>query len=269
MTVEVPTDILATDRSQETWSIVSGVNGRIVAAAVVFLSGSNDRGQTYVQPLVVRGRVTGTNTMMQLATGYVYPGFVAGGQGSLPIATNDKIVMLTWNSASSLSLILRVTIDLEEDRLHGSSHWDENKDLETRGLIRSIDLGDPAAGSDYADQTVPTGSVWRVMGFVGTLVTNATAANRRVTIPVTDGTDVVYVQNAHFRHQASVTARYSGFSPGIALITQGAVTEDENAIDISPNQIPGGYIIDFVTNNLQAGDNWGDGQLLVEEWISP
>src|SRR5919201_5063932 len=58
------------------------------------------------------------------------------------------------------------------------------------GHMRLIDLGDPAAGADYPSNssTVPTGAIWRPVGFRGSLTTDATVANRLVAMDLDDGT---------------------------------------------------------------------------------
>ena len=47
--------------------------------------------------------------------------------------------------------------------------------LDGRGFMRVISLGDPAAGSDYTDEAVPTNARWKVPGFIGTCVADANA----------------------------------------------------------------------------------------------
>lgn len=140
------------------------------------------------------------------------------------------------------------------------------------GVVRSIDLGDPAAGSDYTAQTVPVNRTWKLRGFNGTLVTDANAANRKVIMEVRDGSDVL-VGGAANRpiQQASVTAEYHGFMVGqISDGTNTAITDEvDQFIGWSPtfDHIPEAFDVLIETTNIQVGDDWGDGQLLVEEWI--
>ncbi len=137
------------------------------------------------------------------------------------------------------------------------------------GLVRSIDLGDPAAGADYADQTVPTNAVWELKGFIGTLVTSVNAANRRFTIRVTDGTVSVAGGVASARGIADRTNEYQG-APGLTHGTSQQADDDT----VVPIGMPGGrfpeaFVVEFNTFEIDATDNWGDGQLLVEEWLVP
>lgn len=143
---------------------------------------------------------------------------------------------------------------------------------EDRGLIRSIDLADPAAGAEYADQTVPTNAFWKIRGFAGQLVADATAAKRHFSIEVTDGTVIVGSAGiAIVSQEASSTRDFRG-APGLVggwgdSAGSGGTQIQHIAVALSRIGYPQAYVLDFTTSNLVAGDNWGDGQLLVEEWI--
>lgn len=137
------------------------------------------------------------------------------------------------------------------------------------GAILSIDLGNPAAGADYTDQTVPTNAVWRVIGFAGTLVADATAADRRLRLDKTDGTTSVGIVGiADYAITASQTRILRGMI-GSPFFQDGGIGS-ESVIPIMLDGVaflPEAFVVDFNTEGLVAGDNWGDGQLLVEEWL--
>ncbi len=141
--------------------------------------------------------------------------------------------------------------------------------LSGNGLTRSIDLGDPAANVEYTTQTVPANAVWRLRGFFGTLAQGATQTPRP-TIVITDGTVSVLHLVARVLQASSVTTDWS--------IMQGGSQGDTAAVNAEKQQILGsysdvnllaGYEITWVTEGKGANTNWGDGQLLVEEWIEP
>lgn len=137
------------------------------------------------------------------------------------------------------------------------------------GLVRSIDLGDPSANADYTAQTIPTNASWRLQGFNGTLVTDANSANREFTVFVTDGTDTVAGASTGNEHVASRTNEYFGTRGGISPQINQANVPDGSPVSFTvPDGIfPEAYVVTFNTTGLQAGDDWGDGQLLVEEWL--
>ncbi len=137
------------------------------------------------------------------------------------------------------------------------------------GLMRSIDLGNPAANVEYTAQTVPTNTMWRLKGFRGDLVADANAADRNFRIIIQDGANVeVSGGRASNVHQANVTVDYIGL-PGGAVLNSEPITNAGYAEPISLPEIdiPQGYDIVFETTNRQVGDDWESGQILVEEWL--
>lgn len=141
---------------------------------------------------------------------------------------------------------------------------------EDRGLTRSIDLGDPAAGADYVSQTVPTNALWKIRGFMGQFVTAAGGADRVFRVLFNDGTVDAGGVAAKWAQDPSLTHDYLGAGPGMMETDARAtttVTGQAQTIGFPDVPLPGGFVIDFDTMNIGASDNWGDGQLLVEEWI--
>lgn len=133
--------------------------------------------------------------------------------------------------------------------------------LDVAGILRSITGTDPAANTEISE-TVPTGARWKLRAIGVTLVTDANAANREVSIILDDGTTTLYEAASGFSHVASTTVRYSG-----AII--GALTAPAQAVRrqiILPDLwLPGGSRVRTVTTNIQVTDNYGAPQLLVEE----
>jgi len=135
-----------------------------------------------------------------------------------------------------------------------------------RGFVRQIGLADPAAGAEFAAQSVPANCLWRVLSFTASLVqgitntphpallfTTATAAAVLALIPI--GADVA----------ASTTVR----------VTWGAVISDTR------NNVNGGSMAAAVpdillnatdeiltsTEGIAATSDYGVGGLVVEEWL--
>jgi len=134
---------------------------------------------------------------------------------------------------------------------------------ERPGGIRSITGTNPAAGVEISE-TVPTGARWRVLGLVFTLVTDATVANRDVNVLIDDGTNTLLQLGAGSSQTASTSRLHtlinSGANPGI-------LTSATPVLGTIPFLLLAGYRIRTSTVNLQAGDNYGAPQLLVEEWL--
>ena len=112
----------------------------------------------------------------------------------------------------------------------------------------------PAAGAEC--EVIPTTHQYLVLKtFQATLVADATAANRRVSLRAFDGTN----DNTIGTTNVSVTANQTKtiiFGVGLQLI-------DDAVTNIITAPIPDGIVvspsgsINTITTNLQAGDNWG------------
>lgn len=211
-----------------------GAGGHVVDLSFTLVGTGIKRGQAYVQFLSGSGRegpVIGT-----LAQGYVYSNHV--------VALGDNV----------------------EPGPGGGE-----------GNIRSIDLGNPAAGADYASQTVPTNAMWRPIAWVGTLVTDATAASRQPRVDITDGTDVVGALTVAYQFQtASLTHLYRatrdvGIGTRLDLNIGGTSGQfpasGAHPLPVADILLPEAYVLDWATVGIQLTDDWGDGQLLVEEWL--
>jgi hypothetical protein len=134
---------------------------------------------------------------------------------------------------------------------------------EGRGVIRAITGTDPAAGVEISE-TVPTNARWELLAIGFALVTDATAANREVTLTLDNGTSVYTRSPSRVNHTASLTRTYSAFqSPSLAAVT----TDPTLNLQLPRLVLSDGHRIRTATSNLQAGDNYGAPQLLVEEWI--
>lgn len=133
------------------------------------------------------------------------------------------------------------------------------------GVIRSIAGTDPAAGAEISE-TVPTGARWKILGIRATLVTDATAISRRVRAQIDDGVTTITEGVCTGAQTASLTVGYTiaKFGADYGVISTSAM------VFLPQEQIlPGASRIRTATDNLQAADNWGAPQLLVEEWIEP
>lgn len=131
------------------------------------------------------------------------------------------------------------------------------------GNVRLVTGTDPAAGAEISE-AVPTGARWRILSLFATLVSSADAANRIVALLIDDGATTYYRSESgetqvanQTRHYvwANAQARHSAFNLQMALTAPGRMV------------LRAGHRIFTSTQSLQAADNWGPPQLLIEEWI--
>lgn len=131
--------------------------------------------------------------------------------------------------------------------------------------MRSITGTNPAAAAEISE-TVPVGSRWKFKGMRAVLTTSATVANRNVTLTIDDGTNTILSGGAVYNQAASAAFTY-WFAPGLTNSVQTSVIAQ---VPIPPTDtliLPSGYRIRTLTGALQAGDDWGAPQYLVEEEV--
>jgi len=131
-------------------------------------------------------------------------------------------------------------------------------------LLRSVTGTNPAAGVEISE-TVPTNARWRLIALLVQLVTDATVANRRPHFIVDDGVNTLFEVETGTDQAASQTIRYNFANTGYRV----AVAAQNIAYLTAPFYLPlfQGWRVRTSTVNLQAGDDYGAPQLLVEEWI--
>ncbi len=133
-----------------------------------------------------------------------------------------------------------------------------------RGRFKTIVSDDPAAG-DEISWTVPNGRVWRIIACSFQLVTAATVANRRVHLRLQTNAGLDISTFPDTDQVASLTRNYSFAQFG------GSLDGFDGTKLLAP--MPAEVYLetdDFLgtnTQSLQAGDNFGIGLLLVEEFF--
>lgn len=144
------------------------------------------------------------------------------------------------------------------------------------GTMTIQQLAQPAAGVDYADLAVPTGSIWKPRGLRGQLVTGAGVANREFSIGFVDATAVFGGNVASEIQTASLTVDYLAglglVSAGVSSsLAGGAIAVGIPDMLMSPSTINSGgtLTLRFKTFNLQAADQWSIGRMIFEEWVMP
>lgn len=123
----------------------------------------------------------------------------------------------------------------------------------TTATVPGVTSHDPAAGAEIS-VTVPAGETWELESVHATLVTSAVAGNRRVTLVIDDGANILAEIVAGLDHIASTTIVYSytadaGYE---TVATRSGVIQQ----GIPRMLLAAGYRIRTVTDALDVGDNW-------------
>ena len=132
------------------------------------------------------------------------------------------------------------------------------------GKITSFALGNPAAGSEFAFSS-PANQSYRLLWVRFRLITDATAAIRRVHLVLGDSGGVGFDAIAGAAQTASQNILYTA-----AAFPSMPVAADDNDILIPiPNNLifTGESEIKTKTANLQAGDDFGVGDAVVEVFL--
>lgn len=132
-----------------------------------------------------------------------------------------------------------------------------------RGNMRTITGTNPAVGVEIIE-AVPTGALWRPVAFYYVLVTSAVVANRLSTLIIDDGATAVFVGEP-----AAVQAAGSsvGYNWAANLPARAALGTNSSAPFPHGLLLRAGSRIRTGTAALDAGDNYGAPQYLVEEWM--
>lgn len=135
------------------------------------------------------------------------------------------------------------------------------------GAIRIQAITTPAAGADFTI-TVPNFMRWRIIGLRASFVTSASVATRAAILQFQSAANVMYNACAAATQAASLTLSYNwGAGVTTLLAPVGATTLNvETAIPVDL-WMGAGMIINSVTQNIQAADQWSLIFMLIEESI--
>lgn len=185
--------------------------------------------------------------------------------GAAPIV-GQTFVRLQLVRGSGTAAIVLVTLAADYVTAVQPLAWPGSpvrRSVEGRGALRSVTGTDPAANTEISE-TVPTGARWRPRSIRFVLVTDANAANREVALVLDDGTNA-YARIASGATQvASLTHGYT-FARGAQKIAPGVALA--HALPMPDVIMLAGHRIATATTAIQATDNYGAPQLLVEEHL--
>ena len=136
------------------------------------------------------------------------------------------------------------------------------------GNIIGTTLAGPAAGADFADSNVPTGSIRRAVGFYAQFTAAVAAANRELVIQFVDGA-IFGGAVASEVVTSGVTADFHGISGAVASGTSSSLGTGAIQLGLGTSYLTAGMAFRFKTYNINAADQYGTGKLELEEWVVP
>jgi hypothetical protein len=136
--------------------------------------------------------------------------------------------------------------------------------LPARFLRRSSTLtADPAAGSELAALTVPTGKLWEPLLYTASLVQGITQTPWP-SLVIDDGTNVVaQMLSGTAAQSVSVTTRHTW---GIGLLAAGGAGGAASVGGLPRLILPAGYRIRTLTGGIGANTDYGVARLMVKEY---
>lgn len=140
---------------------------------------------------------------------------------------------------------------------------------EGHGELRTILMTGPAAGADFALQTVPAKTGWRLQEFSGQLISAVAAANRQLEIQADDGANGIWHAIAGHIQTASLTNLYRGSRGIIPLAYTAPPTGLRILIAMPDSLLLPTNRVQFITINIQGADQWSSGYINFEEYALP
>lgn len=134
------------------------------------------------------------------------------------------------------------------------------------GFLREIAQANPAVGVDPPDLSVPVGTRWRFVAFCAQLVCSAVVASRLPVLSFRDPSPSVIIPcPAVQAATAGQTVNFAWSGIGAPLVGVGNVnTPAPVNLLLKPN-----FAVHIATSGLDAGDQWQNTFLQVEEWLQP
>jgi len=138
------------------------------------------------------------------------------------------------------------------------------------GALRSILTADPAAGSEIATTSVPTGAIWRLESFSAQLVQGITQTPLP-TLRIRSGGVTVSAQIPITTTAigASSTAQLTWMRGAVQSSFTTVVGDEFHTAPAPAFYLIAGDAIDTVTDGIGANTNYGIANLTAEEWVMP
>jgi len=131
--------------------------------------------------------------------------------------------------------------------------------------VSTVTTADPAAGALPAEQTVPEGKRWLLVGAYAQLVTSADVANRYPYLRILiDGTNASALIGNGTAQTASGTRPHT-WAPGLTFAVASANIGYAHPLPSGGIEIPAGGKVSIQTASLQAADDWTAAQFYYKE----
>lgn len=245
--------------------------GYITRVVIVCTKANPPHGRYYGQVVLSRGSSV-SDVSSVLWSGYVCIPQMIGSIPNVRLYGGERIYFQVFagrNGASGDQMVANITI--EQEPTPGCFLFNEAPGSGP-GDIATIALAQPAAGANYANVTVGSRSAERALSWIGTLTASATAANRVPGMSRQNSLGTAYqIDVAPVEIQASIAVTVAGCygGPQGAQNLYAPATGMQVNFALSDFRLPQGFVFGFYTLNMQTGDQWGAGQLLLECWAMP
>ena len=173
---------------------------------------------------------------------------------------------------------VRVSLAISGDIVHqlvagliASNHaisWPQQQNeysVPTVGIFKTVSTSNPAAGVELS-HTVASGTYQKIRSIIFTLVTDATAADRNVRLRFSNFSNQIFDITIATLQTASLTYEYTflaGHPFGPTLINNKIVIPMPGDLLLGES-----FNIATATNNLQAGDNFSNAYILLDQFIN-
>ncbi len=131
------------------------------------------------------------------------------------------------------------------------------------GVAEIIAPADPALAAEWTT-TVPTNTIWQVLGIRSTFATDINVASRLYTIEITDTLDIMIVGSPNLIQATSLTRNYNFHHSNTHPLTLAEVSGSINQNLI----LLAGWTIRSKTTNIQPGDAHTAIRLYIRRWLS-
>lgn len=132
-----------------------------------------------------------------------------------------------------------------------------------QGFYATQAITNPAVGADISFANLANARV-RVVGMIATLTTSATVANRLVQLVTNDGTRNAQPALAAAVQAASLAIQYLFTPVGSSIAPVGTIAQ----LSIpTPMTLMPSWLLNTLTQNIQAGDQWSAITLALEKWF--
>lgn len=229
-------------------------------------AGSPGRARVYAEVSLVRRTDAEGEPLAVLWSGYVRS---RGTPASIPNMAVDEsmaVMVRCWATTTGIRFGVHLgSMPFHAGLAPGAGSIFYEAPGSGRGDKRVIDLGNPAAGAEYPAQTPPARSLWSFLGFFGSLVTDASAPGRKLQPVVREGALTVAPSTVTTSQAASSATEWAFAATGSISGTSG----QRLSFLLPVGLWDASHSLVWSTLNLAAGDDWGQGYLLVEEWATP